>query len=189
MGYPRLWSSTYYLLISHLFALCLNIKKLLFEISSAITPVQSEPGSDNNKEVIHFSFNSSLIGVSSFGKVLFLYSDAFGLLYSLRLFSVSSRTLVGKVFTRVEIQSYSKAAANYATEHSLEKSYPVQRCSRCILHPQPTRPQDTRWRSLTPCRDAVVVFYIPSRLGHRTLVGQVLPRAEMQSLYSTSPAH
>ena len=65
----------------------------------------------------------------------------------------------------------------------------VHRCSRCILHPPPTKPQDTRRKSLTPCRDAVFVFYSATLLGHRTLIGEVLPRAEMQSMYSTSPAH
>ena len=70
--------------------------------------------------------------------------------------------------------------------HSLGESYPLQRCSWCILQPQPTGPLvggilpaphsaemqlvystaptdwATRWGSLTPCRDAVGVFYNPS---------------------------
>ena len=74
---------------------------------------------------------------------------------------------------------------------------------------------DTRWRSLTLCRDALGVFYSPSRLGHRKIVGGGLfplqrctrcilqpqltgpqencwrgsfPSAEMHSVYSTAPA-
>ena len=33
---------------------------------------------------------------------------------------------------------------------SLGESYSLQRCSRCILQPQATEPQDIRWGSLTP---------------------------------------
>ena len=75
---------------------------------------------------------------------------------------------------------YSTTPARWATGHSLGK---LQRCSQCILQPQPTGPPDTRWGS---CRDAVDVFYRPSPLSHRTLVGEV---AGMQSMYSTAPAH
>ena len=42
---------------------------------------------------------------------------------------------------------------------------PLERYSRCILHPQLTRPNDTRWGVFPLCRDAVGVFYDPSRLG------------------------
>ena len=74
----------------------------------------------------------------------------------------------------------------------------LQRCSRCILQPQPTWPQDTLWGKsllsaemqsvyftaptnlttghslgevLALCRDAVGVFYSPNQLDHRTLFG------------------
>ena len=50
----------------------------------------------------------------------------------------------------------------------------LPRCIQCILHPKTTRPQDTCWRSLFLCSDAVGVFYSPSRLGRRTLTGEVL---------------
>ena len=36
------------------------------------------------------------------------------------------------------------------------------------------------------CRDAASVFYSPSWVGHRTLVGGVLPSAEMISVYVTT---
>ena len=123
---------------------------------------------------------------------------------------------------------YSTAPADWTTDHSLEGGVlllcrdavgvfyspswldhrslvggwsftPLQRCSRCILQPQLTGPQITRWRvefyssaemqsvySTTPiewatdhlleggvlllCRDAVCVFYNPYRMGHRSLV-------------------
>ena len=49
--------------------------------------------------------------------------------------------------------------------HSLWKGLtPVQRSSRCILQPQPTRPHDTRCRGevLPHRRDAIGVFSSPS---------------------------
>ena len=46
---------------------------------------------------------------------------------------------------------------------------PLQWCSRCILQPQPTGL--TLGRVLPFSRDAVGVFYNPSQLGHRSLVG------------------
>ena len=98
-------------------------------------------------------------------------------------------TLVGGVLLPVEKQSvYSTAPADWATRHLLGESCPLQRSSRCILQPQPTEPQDTCWGSLALCREAVGVFYSPSRLSHRTLVWGVLPSAEKQSVYSTAPA-
>ena len=114
------------------------------------------------------------------------------------------RTLVGGVLPSEEMQSvYSTSPADCTTGHSFEESYPLKRCSQCILQPQPTVPQDTRWRSLAPlrrcsqcilqpqptvpqdirwrsltpppCGDAVSVFYNPSRLCHKTLVSGILP--------------
>ena len=107
-----------------------------------------------------------------------------------------NRTLVGKrgFFPSAEMQSvYSTSPVDRATGLSLGRggSFLLQRCSRCILHPQSTGQQDSRWEEgvLSFCRDAVGVFYIPSRLGNRTLVGKrgFFPSAEMQSVYSTSP--
>ena len=74
----------------------------------------------------------------------------------------------------------------------VKQSYPLQKCSQCILQPhlQPTGPKDTSWEAvLLLCRNAVGVFYNSSWLDHRTLVGrQFYPSAEMQSVYSTTPA-
>ena len=42
---------------------------------------------------------------------------------------------------------------------------------------------------LPPCWDAVGVFYSPRQLGHRILVVGVLPSAEMQSVYSSATAN
>ena len=109
---------------------------------------------------------------------------------------------------------YFTTQVTYATGHSLVESTPLQRCSPCILQARPIGPQDTRCGSLTlcrdavlvfynpdhlrhrtlvggsltPCRDAVLVFYKPSRLGHRIHVGEVYPSVQMQSLYSTTQA-
>ena len=79
-------------------------------------------------------------------------------------------------------------------EHSLGESYPLQRCSQCILQPKPTglpghllgesypfaemqsvySATQAHWATgalvggvLPLCRDAVVVFCNPSRLGTR----------------------
>ena len=46
-----------------------------------------------------------------------------------------------------------------------------QRKSRCILQPKPIGPQNTHWWVLLLCRDTLCVFYSPSRLGHKALVG------------------
>ena len=51
---------------------------------------------------------------------------------------------------------------------------PLQRRSRCFLQLKSIRPEDTGWwwwGVLALCRDIVGVFYSPSRLGQRTLVG------------------
>ena len=66
---------------------------------------------------------------------------------------------------------------------------PQQRCSWCILQPQPTGPQDTCWEVVLPlCRDTVDKFFSPSQMGLRTFGGGwSYPSAEMQSVYSTVP--
>ena len=111
----------------------------------------------------------------SFRRVLPLCRDAVGVFYSAN--RLGHRTLVREGLT------------------------PLQRCSRRILHPNSTGPQDTRlggsypsaemqsaystaqidWatghsfgRVLPLCRDAVGVFYSPNRLGHRILVWEGL---------------
>ena len=52
--------------------------------------------------------------------------------------------------------------------HSLgEGLTPLKRCNRCILHPQPAEPQDTRWERVLPFwRNTLGVFYSPSQLSH-----------------------
>ena len=60
---------------------------------------------------------------------------------------------------------------------------PLQRCSRCILQPQPTGP--SLEVVLLLCRDAVGVFCSPNRLGPRWKWSYSF--AEMQSVYSTAP--
>ena len=64
---------------------------------------------------------------------------------------------LGESYSSAKMQSvYSIAPANWATRW--ESLNPLQRWTRCILQPQPTRPQDTPLWSLTLCRDAVGVF-------------------------------
>ena len=57
---------------------------------------------------------------------------------TIRLFSVIFRTLFGKSYASVEMQSvYSTVPADGATRHLLWKISPLQRCSWCILQPPP----------------------------------------------------
>ena len=78
---------------------------------------------------------------------------------------------------------YSTASANWATRWG--SFIPLQRCSWCILQPQPTGPLVGGVLSL--CRDAVGVFYSLSQLGHS--LGEFYPFAEMQLVYSTASAN
>ena len=61
---------------------------------------------------------------------------------------------------------------------------PLQRSSRCILHPQPTGP--LFGRVLPFCREAVDVFLDPSQLS--LWLWWSYSSVEMQSVYSTAPA-
>ena len=118
------------------------------------------------------------------------------------------KTLIGgESYLSAEIQSvYSSAPAYWATGHLLRESLlsicrnavystapvdwttrcgsltPPQRCSRCILQPQLTRPLIAG--DLPLCRDAVGVSYSPSWLDHS--LSESYPSAEMQSVYSTA---
>ena len=58
--------------------------------------------------------------------------------------------------------------------------------SDCIV----SNPRHSLGGALLLCRDAIGVFYSPSRLNHRTFVGQSsYPSAEMKTVYSIAPAH
>ena len=100
------------------------------------------------------------------GWVLAFCRDAVGVFYSLSW--LGHETLVGVGCSLLQMQSvYSTPTADWATEYSLGWGLSLlQRCSCCILQPQLTGPQDTRWGwVLVFCRDAVVVLYSPRRLG------------------------
>ena len=94
---------------------------------------------------------------------------------------ISQRSSITRVSLSDDLMSYAG--------HSLRG---MQICILCILQPQPTRPQNTRWGVgvLLLYRHAVGVFYSPSQLGHRTLaeVWGSYSSTEMQSVYSTATA-
>ena len=99
------------------------------------------------------------------------------------------RTLVGESYPSAEIQSvYSTARAIWVAGHLLGCLILLQRYTWCILQPEPSGLQDTCWGVLSYCRDTLGVFYSPSHLGCRTLVGVSYPTAEIQSVYSTARA-
>ena len=113
------------------------------------------------------------------GEVLLLCRDAVGVFYSPSRLGHS----LGKYCSSAEMQSeYTTAPADLATHWG--SIAPLQRCSRSILQPQPTWP--LIGEVLLLCRDAVGVYYSPSRLGHS--LGKYCSSAEMQSEYSTAPA-
>ena len=76
---------------------------------------------------------------------------------------------------------YSTSQMDWASRLRIFTS--LQRCSRCILHPQWTGP--VVWGFLPLGKNAVGVFYIPNRLGQS--FEDFYLSAEMQSVYSTSP--
>ena len=91
---------------------------------------------------------------------------------------------LGGLYPPAEMQSvYSTAPTNWAD--SWVGCTPLQRCSQCILQPQPTG-LILGW-VVPPCRDAVSVFYSPNQLGW--FLGGLYPPAEMQSVYSTAPTN
>ena len=126
--------------------------------------------------------------IHSLGGVFLLSRDAVGVFYS--LIQPGRRTLVGKgSYTSTEMQSVNSAApAEWATGHSLGRGLTLQRRSRRIRQSQVTRPQNIRCEGvLHISREAVGVFYSPSRLGYRSLVAKVsYISTEMQSLYSAA---
>ena len=125
------------------------------------------------------------------GGVLPLCRDVVGVFCTLS--RLGHRTFLGEGSnSSAEMQSvYSAAQADWATGHSLgEGLTSLQRCSRCILQPQPTEPLDILWGRVLPlCRDVVGVFCTLSRLGQRTFLGGGSnSSAEMQSVYSAALA-
>ena len=119
------------------------------------------------------------------------YPSAIGVFYSLNW--LDHRSLFrGGSYPSAEMQSvYFTASIDLTTGHSLGQGVtPLQRCNRCILQPQLTWPQGTRWGSVSPlCRDAIGVFSSPNRLDHRALVGAGShTSAEIKSVYSIAPA-
>ena len=113
------------------------------------------------------------------GGVFSLCRDAISVFYSTSRLHHS----LGESFPSAEMQSvYSTAPADCTTHWG--SLFPLQRCNQCILQSQPTTPLIGGVFSL--CRDAISVFYSPSRLHHS--LGESFPSAEMQSVYSTAPA-
>ena len=111
--------------------------------------------------------------------VLRLWRDALDVFYSPSWLGLSLR----ESYALEEMHStYSTAPADWAT--LWESLTPLKRCSRRILQPQPIGPLIERVLRL--CRDAVGVFYSPSRLGH--LLGESYAFVEMQSVYCTTQA-
>ena len=124
------------------------------------------------------------IGLSLVGMVLFLCRDVVGLFNSP---SQLNSHWWGWSYSSAEMQSvYSTAPANW-TLIGGDGLIPLQRCSRCIQHPQPIE-LSLVGMVLFLCRDAVGIFNIPSQLNSHWW-GWSYSSAEMQSVYSTSPAN
>ena len=101
-------------------------------LSGPTTPVQSEPGSNSNEEVLCIPRSSSITEASP--------SDCWVLYAGHR--GVGSLT---------SLQRYTWCILQPQPTGSCWGSLtPLQICSWCILQPQATGPQDTRWGSLTP---------------------------------------
>ena len=109
--------------------------------------------------------------------VLLFWRDAVGAFYSLSQLGHS----LGESYTSAEMHSVnSTASVDWATRWgSLTRR---QRCSRCILQPQPTG--TLTGGVLLICKGAVGVIYSLSRLGHS--LGKSYSLAEMQLVYSTA---
>ena len=118
------------------------------------------------------------------GEIFSLCRDAVSVFYSPS--RLVHRVLVGEgSYPPAEMLSvYSTAPADWSTGHSLGEGFtPLQRCCRCILQPEPTGLHGTRWGRVLPLyKDAVVVFYSPSRLVpnplefYRTVINNVVNR-------------
>ena len=115
--------------------------------------------------------------------VLPLFRDAIGLFYSPSRLSHS--LAVGSYPSSEMLSVYSTAPADWATRWQWGLT-PLPRCYRSILQPQPTEPL-VGSGVLPLFRDAIGLFYSPSRLSHSLAVGSY-PSSEMLSVYSTAPA-
>ena len=163
--------------IQHKSFVCIQIKcqTVLFDRtqSGATTLDQRGTRSDSNKEVLQIPQSSSITGAS----------------LSYCLLSYTGH-LLREFYSSAEMQLvYSTTLSDWALKETRQESLiPLLRCSRCILQPLSTMPSRTlAGRVLSLCKDAVGVFYNPSRLGHRGhSLGESYPSAEMQSVYSTA---
>ena len=102
----------------------------------------------------------------SLGESFLSFRDAVSVFYSLSW--LSHRTLVGwesLSFLQRCSQCILQLKLTGLQDTRWRSLSLLQRCRQCILQPQLTRPQDTRWGVFHFCRDAVSVFYSPSRLG------------------------
>ena len=99
------------------------------------------------------------------------------------------RTFVGGVlpFCRDAVGVF-YSLADWATGHLLVESYPLQRCSRCILQPGWLGYRTLVGGVLPLCRDTVGVFYSPADWATGHLLVESYPSVVMQSVYSTNPA-
>ena len=140
----------------------MNIKTVLFEaiqfsistqfssiwsidrsLSGATTPSPSGPWSDGNKGVLGIPVSSRVTETSPFsvisrthvGEVLPLCRDAVGVFYSPSRLGHS----LGEAYPSAETQSVNSKAQAYWTTRWGSLTSP-QRCSRCILQPQPDGP-------------------------------------------------
>ena len=138
----------------------MNVKTVLFQVirfsiktvstwpiyrtpTDATTPGHSGPESDDNKRVLDI-LQSSKTGTS--------LSDCL-VSYPGHLFSYASSKM---------LSVYSTAPTDWVTEHSFGDGLTsLQRCSRCILQPQPTEmsyPGHLLREILPLCRDAVCIL-------------------------------
>ena len=154
--------------ISTLFSSTWPIDKTL---SGATTPVQSGPGSDDNKGV-HWIPKSSCITAASPLDCLVSYP----------------RHSLGKSNPCVEMQSVcSIPQADWATEHSLGESYPcVEMQSVCSISLADWATEHSLGESY-PCVEMQLVCSISlADWATEHSLGESYPCVEMQSVYSTA---
>ena len=140
----------------------------------------------------HWNLSIRLFSViyTRWKEVLPFWRGAVGVFYKPRRLSHRAFIFWDGSYPSAEIQSvYSTAPADWASGHSLGEVFLLcrdtvgvfnnlsrpgrraligrgltllQRCSRCILQPQPSGPQETRWEGVIPlCRSAVGVYFSP----------------------------
>ena len=166
-----------------------SIKPIDRALSGATTPGQRGLESNGNEGVLRIPQSSSITGSSPLD-----YLVSYPLVEGLPLcrekvgvFNSPNRlghSLERESYPWAEMQSmYSTAPTDWATRWRGSLTL-GQRCSRCILQPQPTGP--LVGEGVLPLgRDAVDVFYSPNQLGHSLERGSY-PWAGMQSVYTTA---